>query len=425
MSVRPLRYAGFTPTEISTLVNEPVVSIHAEETAFLWTLRNRAVDEPHYSLKDLATLDERVEAHLQGICLTPVIGRKYCKANLQNPGAGEVFAFSALAFRSSDVEWMKEALQVGCSSTRQLPGLISALAWIDYATVSPCLSRLLASRHPAHRAVAIAASAAHRKDLGAALSDALEHDDQLLRCRAIKAAGELQRTDLIDQLCAHTRDQDGSCRFWTAWALTMVGYEDGPAALMEWLGGFTRVSRRALRTVLRAVSLEDGRRLTRSLSNEAGQLPSAVMAAGILGDPNAVPWLIRKMEVPELARLAGEAFTIITGVDLSYHDLAQDAPVETGDAETADPDYESNLPWPSPRLVEDWWQKNRQNFGEGVRYLAGRPITAQSATEVLRTGKQRQREAAALELALHFQQALFEVRAPGVRQQVELASWNS
>jgi hypothetical protein len=41
-----------------------IVEQHAGEAAFLWLLRDAAVRAPHYSLKDLARLDDRVEAHM-------------------------------------------------------------------------------------------------------------------------------------------------------------------------------------------------------------------------------------------------------------------------------------------------------------------------------------------------------------------------
>jgi len=40
---------------------------HAEEASFLWLLRHAAVTRPHYSLADLSKLDNRVEAHLNGL----------------------------------------------------------------------------------------------------------------------------------------------------------------------------------------------------------------------------------------------------------------------------------------------------------------------------------------------------------------------
>jgi hypothetical protein len=48
-------------------VIESIVEQHAEEAAFLWLLRDAAVRAPHYSLKDLADIDERVEAHIDGL----------------------------------------------------------------------------------------------------------------------------------------------------------------------------------------------------------------------------------------------------------------------------------------------------------------------------------------------------------------------
>ena len=44
-----------------------VVSQHAEEASFLWLLRHGAVSQPHYSIADLSKLDNRVEAHLDGL----------------------------------------------------------------------------------------------------------------------------------------------------------------------------------------------------------------------------------------------------------------------------------------------------------------------------------------------------------------------
>src|SRR5262245_6682257 len=62
-----LKPIGFAPREISALINSDVVARHADEAPFLWLLRDRAAAAPHYSLLDLAKLDERVEANLDGL----------------------------------------------------------------------------------------------------------------------------------------------------------------------------------------------------------------------------------------------------------------------------------------------------------------------------------------------------------------------
>lgn len=75
-----------------------IVSQHVEEAAFLWLLRSNATRQPHYALKDLAKLDERVEAHLDGLRVAGEPGWELCLAALDNEEAGEVFAASVMAF---------------------------------------------------------------------------------------------------------------------------------------------------------------------------------------------------------------------------------------------------------------------------------------------------------------------------------------
>ena len=54
------QYKAFSPAEISSGKIEVIVAQHASEAAFLWMLRDAAVYAPHYALKDLARLDDRV-----------------------------------------------------------------------------------------------------------------------------------------------------------------------------------------------------------------------------------------------------------------------------------------------------------------------------------------------------------------------------
>jgi len=112
-------------------------------------------------------------------------------------------------------------------------------------------------------------------------------------------------------------------------------------------------------------------------------------------------------------------------VDIAYEDLEGEwpegfeaGPTENPEDEDVDMDPDEDLPWPEPELISDWWNKNKNNFRNGMRYLCGKPITEEQCQHVLRHGYQRQRATAAIELAMmNPGQPLFEVRAPGFRQQ--------
>ena len=79
--------------------------------------------------------------------------------------------------------------------------------------------------------------------------------------------------------------------------------------------------------------------------------------------------------------------------------------------------YHDITSWDEVQAIDKWWARNRQGFSDGQRFLLGQPLSEAAAAEVLRTGSQRQRAAAALELKLRRpDQALFEVRAPAIHQ---------
>lgn len=63
----PERPIGFSPAEVSALVNRHVLAQHADEAGFLWTPREAGTRQPHFTLEDVAALDERVAAHLDGL----------------------------------------------------------------------------------------------------------------------------------------------------------------------------------------------------------------------------------------------------------------------------------------------------------------------------------------------------------------------
>ena len=120
---------------------------------------------------------------------------------------------------------------------------------------------------------------------------------------------------------------------------------------------------------------------------------------------------------------------MITGVDIAFTDLdgkkpaGFDAgPTENPEDENVEMDPDENLPWPNPELIAKWWSQHQGEFQPGIRYLLGKPISVDWCHQVLRKGRQRQRAAAALELAIRQPgQPLFNVAAPGFRQQQMLA----
>jgi len=249
-------------------------------------------------------------------------------------------------------------------------------------------------------------------------------ENRAVRARALKAVGELGDASLRSNVESALRDPDAECRFATACSGALLGLTTAIPVLREVAESDSARAVAAAGLALRRMDLSAAQSWQKWLAGDPKRIRLAIIAAGTIGDPALIPWLISLIGQLPLARLAGESFTMITGVDLAYRDLERKPPEDFNAGPTEDPndenvemDPDDNLPWPDPALVQKWWDKNRGQFQNGTRYLLGKPMTVEWLKTVLRDGRQRQRAAAALELAIRQPGTpLFNVKMPGFRQ---------
>jgi uncharacterized protein (TIGR02270 family) len=406
---------------MSNFIIPKVIQQHAEEAAFLWLLRDNAVYAPHFYLRDLVRLDNRVEAHLDGLRVAGDPGWVLVKEAAADGGAGAVFAAAVLALESGKEERITFVIEQGCAKPAKSRGLISALGWLPYSRAKEAIRSLCSSPRAPHKRVGIAAAAVQRQHPEFSLARALRDNDPLLRRRVLQAVGELGATDVQTTLKPYFNHEDKACRFWAAWSGTLV-YND-PAALST----LQSIAETGGPYAEAAANLAV-RRLDNALANrwriKLGNSRAAIVAAGALGDPDALPWLIDQMQAPPRARLAGEAFANITGVHLSNDKLDGPKPEDFEPVPNDNPadenvamDVDDNLSWPGVEKVRLWHQRRQKDFTRGVRHFLGKPLSSDVFQPALREGRQRQRAAAALELSLKKKGTpLWEVRAPAFRQ---------
>lgn len=413
---------------MSAAVISHIVEQHAEEAAFLWILRSYAVLAPHYRLKDLAKLDNRVEAHLDGLRIAGPEGWELCEQALEIGEAGEVFAVALLALESKEPHKLAKLLSLAETSPEAGKGLISALGWTEPAKLSGTVKQLLNSSSDFQRLIGLSACAVHRVNPGKILDDLIRNPNipVPLRTRALRTVGELKRRDLIHDIRDCFRSEETSIRFWAAWSAVLLGNRsEALDVLKTFVVTGSNQFPKALPLLLRALPVDQSGALLKGLAQYPERQRELVSGTGMIGDPLYLPWLIKQMQTPELARLAGESFSFITGADIAYEDLEGEkpegfeaGPTENPEDENVALDGDEDLPWPDPGKIQAWWDARQHQFQNGTRYLLGTPITEAQCQKVLREGFQRQRAAAASELGLMKpDEPLFEVRAPGWRQQ--------
>jgi uncharacterized protein (TIGR02270 family) len=403
--------AAQTPVSTVSPYNE-IYEQMAVDAAFLWLLRSIAVDQPHYTVDDLVELEQRIDAQLDGLMTAPEESWEICRAAMDLQEPGEVFAGAVLAFRSLDVRKIQAAVEVGIEKESAVKGLISALGWLPGRLCHSWIKKFLTSKDLDHKYVAISACSIRREDPRDYLTAILQREDCLahakLYARSLRLIGELKRHDLMPALRPAMLAEEPSIRFWASWSAVLLGDRSALANLRPFALELGPYQGKAIDLAFRALTIDEGRSWINALAKDPAQIRNVIKATATLGDPHAVNWLIGQMRLPALTRLAGEAFTTITGIDLKENalaledlpDLDEHLPNDDPEDENVDMDEDENLPFPDVAKVAAVWQKYQQRFVAGQRYFMGKTITLEDCESFYGSGSQRQRRISALQLAL-------------------------
>jgi uncharacterized protein (TIGR02270 family) len=385
-------------------VIEHIVGQHAEDAAFLWLQRDQTSRAHDRHAADLARLDERLEAHVDGLRIAGEWGWDAAQNAFdayREPG--ETFVAAVLAFEGRSENRIGYVLNAVEDDPDAARAIVSALGWVEEGEgFSAWVDELLRDPRPGRRLLGVSACSVRRVDPGSRLALLLE-DVPSVRARALRLAGELGRADLAAALGSALADENPECRFWAAWSATLVGDRNGGPAVLRERSGSGPAGMKALDAALRAMAPHDAAGWLLGLRGDPTRERMLAAGAGVLGDPALVPWLITRMRDRATARLAAESFSSITGIALADHGLEAAMPDDGLEHDLAPDDpsgREEGLPWPDARKVRLWWRENGSRFRPGTRYLGGAPVTRERLLGFLAAGSLRMRRAAALELAL-------------------------
>ncbi|MDA7418776.1 TIGR02270 family protein [Xenophilus arseniciresistens] len=396
-----------------------VVQQHFDSVDVLRSTRSLLVRAPHVRLHQLQRLDERIAASLDGLTVAGESGQALCRAALDGPTKGAMFAATVQAIEHRDPALLERLLCLCEASASLRPGLVSAFGWQSHEALRGIVRALADSPVGFRRGVALAACVARRVDPGEILTRAIE-DAQTTK-DAVVAAGRLGRMDLLPDCIAFMNSSDEPGRHEAARAGVLLGDRGDAAAALSELGMTAgRCQTAAASLALRVLAPQAAAALVRSMPGRGIADRQLLQAIAALGDPLFMPAIIERMSEPSLARVAGEAFTAITGVDLDEADLVDAAASGQEEQEAIDEDDE--LPWPDPGKVHAWWMNHAHQFVVSQSYLAGAPLSPAHCLSLLKSGLQRQRIAAAEWLCLlQPGTPLFNTAAPAWRQQRWLA----
>lgn len=377
---------------------------HLSEATFLWGRVGSARFSPEYTLERAADLEYRLQAHLDGL----VVGGQPVAERLLKPALEEEDSFlvsaSAAALLEQDAYVEPVLVLVLDGSELQQSAIRGVLEFSRREELTARLSALrggLALEEPEALATAlrVGPGALARVERSAVLR-ALGSPVPRLRDAALKLGSIL-----------------GLRQAWVACQRLAVDAETTSPETMELLtiGGDDADVEALLK-----------------LASEPNLRASAIWALGFSGRvaiaEAALAWM--RDEDGTVARLAGEAFSAITGLTLegpyvrqAEPEAEEPVPFEDEDLDAdLGPRPEQDLPLPEPTTVEEWWKTARRGFERNRRYLHGRLFDAQVLLEALAQAPMRRRHLLSLELAIRSRgQHWLETHAPIPHQYAWLA----
>lgn len=411
-SQQPIQSAAHTQpdTKLSNMAAfAHIIEQYAIDGAFLWLLRSQTLNSTLYTVDDLAELDQRICGHLEGLQTAGELAWDICQQQLQYEEAGETFIAAVYAFQNGDSAKIKFVCETALPNPQMRKGLISAMGWIDEPTANFWINRFLTVADPNYLYLGLAASSVRRHDPSHLLTKLFTNknlsEQPEVHSRALRLIGEIKRSDLIPALNQAMEIKDKSIQFWANWSAAFLGNAAAVNNLKPYILQDNEFKDKALAMAFNLLPVTEARKWISEIASDMTQNRTVITTTAILGDPHAIGWLIQQMNRPLYARLAGLSFNIITGIDLEQANLHkvvdQQIPnTDEKDFEDEAEDVDSDLPWPDPIKVKAYWEQQGQSLQIGQRYFMGQPVESTILKQVITTGNQFQRNAAALKHAL-------------------------
>lgn len=385
-----------------------ILEEHIEEADFLWQQRMNAISDRVYNLDDLAEIEERLLAHLDGLVLGEKEAWKLLEPKLTGGDVGEVFTAAFVAFDSNDlsrIDLVKKTFAEAEGGV--LSGICYALMHTMSVEVENFLHNSLNTYDGRNLAAIIDSLSFRRVSIDAdKLQTFLNNKDPKIVSAALRAVGRLRASQLLEETERLLENEIIAVRIYAVKTGLLLGSKkaldacrrmvvsciEGTDQFVEYLG---------------LMGMADDMNIFMDVLKNPGLIRNAVKALGLSGNVSTIESLIKCASEPELSRLAGESFSMITGVNLKKEKLINEKPQEQkitssteedGEEFVTDPD--EDLPFPDCEKLNAWWQSNSAKFDKRVRYRNGQPHSKQVLIDILKNGILPYRHYAAFELAL-------------------------
>jgi hypothetical protein len=368
---------------------------HLEELSILYEQYRWLRKTNRIKWHDIPEAYSRMEPHVDGLVLGNEAALDLCGDRMLEGDTGECYGAVRVLVRMGRSETLTNLIcRMDGADDRRFESVFNAFAHEPSGNVHEDVPRNLLPFDAARAKTAARIIAFHRLDLSEALAEALETyaGDNAAVTVILNALGRLRASCVKDRLVDLVHATDNEMRNAAIEALVRIGDR-------HWVNVCKTVIPPDEWPPLTLGIYGDTDALNGSLEKARPITPDHMTAAGLSGDIVFVPFLIGRLENPELTENAAQSLHMITGIP-SYEDVFVPDVISEDDLFESEKEAwrngtlypDGNIPGKTvTRLSRDpnrWtreWEQKQPLFDPAKRYRYGLPVTPSGLLDTLKS----------------------------------------
>ncbi|HKN69245.1 MAG TPA: hypothetical protein VJW73_23360 [Gemmatimonadaceae bacterium] len=353
---------------------------HLEELQFLWTQRRTALHSAAYTMREMSRLEERIEAHVQGLLVLGEHLPDFVTSGLASSDEMVAFAAAYALLRSGTSDALKQVRKalVEAEGTR-LEGIREALAHGPAQPLIPLLQSLFVSAPPP-LAIAVGEALAFHRALQVSpeqLSPLLRDEAPAVRrgaWRIAAYAGMALPPALYD---IALRDDDPGVKAAARTAAAWSGYGGWLAHCRALADAPTPEGVPAI-AMLATVLPPQEYKAVAALAAQPAFGPERHQIAAAFGHPVMIDFLLSEMQSadPATAAGAGAAFGRMLGVAVDSGRRATLPPPNGDTPDAFEVEFLAEVQLPDVPRARDHWERVRPQLANATRVAHGLDVSA-------------------------------------------------